>query len=64
MAVLTSIQVNAVGYMLNKHKQLGKYWMCFGIKIHGILRLIMFIKYQKKKHDNEHSPSNFCNFNR
>ncbi len=31
MAVLTSIQVNAVGYVLNKHKQLGKYWMCFGI---------------------------------
>ncbi len=31
MAVLMSIQVNSVGYVLNKHEQLRKYWMCVSI---------------------------------
>ncbi len=50
MAVLTSIQVNAVGYVLNKHKQLRKYWMCVSIMDPCIsyIRLIMLIKQQKK----------------
>ncbi len=50
MAVLTSIQVNAVSYVLNKHKELRKY--CIRVSITdpciSYIRLIMLIKQQKK----------------
>ncbi len=59
MAVLTSIQVNAVVYVLDKHKPL--YWMCVSITYYIVflyiyiyssnisnIRLNMLIKQQKK----------------